>query len=251
MNPIIVLWAHPRSMSTATERIMRERGDLWCAHEPFMYDYYVHRKAGRMPHFDAQPDHPVTYAEIRNMLLTRAEAGPVFFKDMAYYVLPYLLDDPEFAARLTHGFIIRDPVAALLSYHKLDPDFTLEEAGIEAQWRLYQGLRDMGHAPAVIAAEDVRRDARAMMAAFWAKIGLPDCAAAFEWQDTAPEDWQQVGSWHGTASKSRKIRPMTADEARKKQIEVNSLIKDAPHLGDYLCHHQPFYEKLKADALEA
>ena len=49
-----VLWSHPRSMSTATERIMRERGDLDCAHEPFMYDYYVHRKRRVMPHFDVQ-----------------------------------------------------------------------------------------------------------------------------------------------------------------------------------------------------
>ena len=28
MKPIIFLWAHPRSMSTALERVMRERGDF-------------------------------------------------------------------------------------------------------------------------------------------------------------------------------------------------------------------------------
>ena len=38
-HPIIALWSHPRSMSTAFERIMRSRGDLDCLHEPFMYDY--------------------------------------------------------------------------------------------------------------------------------------------------------------------------------------------------------------------
>ncbi|MEZ5772185.1 MAG: hypothetical protein R3D61_11380 [Defluviimonas denitrificans] len=43
-HPIIAMWSHPRSMSTAIERIMRERGDLDCLHEPFMYDYYVHRQ---------------------------------------------------------------------------------------------------------------------------------------------------------------------------------------------------------------
>ncbi len=57
-HPIFVLWSHPRSMSTATERIMRERGDLDCAHEPFIYDYYVHRKIRVMPHFDVQEGHP-------------------------------------------------------------------------------------------------------------------------------------------------------------------------------------------------
>lgn len=33
--PIIALWAHPRSMSTAIERIMRERNDLCCL-QPFI-----------------------------------------------------------------------------------------------------------------------------------------------------------------------------------------------------------------------
>lgn len=32
--PIIALWCHPRSMSTAMERVMRERGDCRCFHEP-------------------------------------------------------------------------------------------------------------------------------------------------------------------------------------------------------------------------
>ena len=58
MYPIIVLWTHPRSLSTAIERVMRERGDLTCFHEPFMYDYYVHRQVRVMPHFDVMPDHP-------------------------------------------------------------------------------------------------------------------------------------------------------------------------------------------------
>lgn len=43
MNPIIFLWAHPRSMSTAIERIMRERGDFDCLHEPFLHYYYLQR----------------------------------------------------------------------------------------------------------------------------------------------------------------------------------------------------------------
>lgn len=56
MHPIIALWSHPRSMSTATERIMRERGDLRCFHEPFMYLYYVGDEIKEMPHFEADPE---------------------------------------------------------------------------------------------------------------------------------------------------------------------------------------------------
>ena len=54
MNPVIFLWAHPRSMSTAIERIMRERGDLECLHEPFLHYYYLHRSSKPLPHFDSE-----------------------------------------------------------------------------------------------------------------------------------------------------------------------------------------------------
>lgn len=35
MNPIYILWATPRSTSTAFEWMMRMRGDMACFHEPF------------------------------------------------------------------------------------------------------------------------------------------------------------------------------------------------------------------------
>ena len=114
---------------------MRERGDLRCAHEPFMYDYYVHRKVRTMPLFDVQPDHPVEYIDIRNQLLTWAGTSTVFFKDMSYYVMPQILEDEVFLGKITHCFLIRDPLASILSYFKLDPDVTLEEIGIEAHWQ--------------------------------------------------------------------------------------------------------------------
>ena len=74
MNPIIFLWAHPRSMSTAVERIMRERGDLDCLHEPFLHYYYQHRANKPLPHFERKADHPGSYEEtsdnLRDLSLT-------------------------------------------------------------------------------------------------------------------------------------------------------------------------------------
>jgi len=43
MHPVIILWAHPRPMSTAIESVMRKRGDLDCLHEPFL-PFYEHLK---------------------------------------------------------------------------------------------------------------------------------------------------------------------------------------------------------------
>ncbi|SLN53008.1 hypothetical protein PEL8287_02826 [Roseovarius litorisediminis] len=251
MHKIIVLWSHPRSMSTAMERIMRERGDLWCAHEPFMYDYYVARGAGHMPKFDVQPDHPTRYEDIRDMLLQRARTGPVFFKDMAYYVVPRIFEDPDFFGRLTHSFLIRNPMASLLSYHKLDPGLTQEEVGIEAQWQLYQALVDAGQTPAVIEAEAVRADTRGMMAKFWAHIGLDWREEAFDWAREPPKDWEQVGAWHEEVSTSSGIRAADAEEMLRKEMAFETCTETAPRLKDYLAHHLPFYQRLARVALSS
>lgn len=239
MHPIIVLWSHPRSMSTAIERVMRERGDLWCAHEPFMYNYYVHRKVRQMPGFDVQPDHPTSYDDIRAMLLQKGDEGPVFFKDMAYYVMPRLLEDTGFAARLTHCFLIRHPLASILSYFKLDPNFSCEEIGLEAEWQLYEGLCAAGHDPAVIEAETVRADTRGTMAALWNRVGLDWRDEAFDWARETPQDWEQVGAWHEDVSTSSGIRGADAEELLRKELEFEALAETAPQLQTYLEHHLP------------
>ena len=47
MNPIYILWATPRSTSTAFEWMMRMRGDMACFHEPFGEAWYQ----GFLPHY--------------------------------------------------------------------------------------------------------------------------------------------------------------------------------------------------------
>jgi hypothetical protein len=250
MHKIIGLWSHPRSMSTAMERVMRERGDLWCGHEPFMYDYYVHRKVRAMPHFDKMEDHPVSYADVRDMLLSRAETTQVFFKDMSYYVIPDILGDTAFLDRLTNCFLIRNPLASISSYYKLDPDFTLEEVGIEAQWRHFAGLQDAGRAPIVIEAETIRRNPRKAIGALWRQIGLPYVEKAFGWQDALPADWQQTEGWHAGVTSSNAIRPLTKDEEVEQQATFELLAARAPHLRQYLDHHLHYYDRLRHHALK-
>jgi hypothetical protein len=77
-----------------------------------------------MPHFEAEHERPATLAAICAMLVEAARDKPVFFKDMSYYVAGALDDDRAFFAALTDVFLIRDPRRSLISYFKLDPDFT-------------------------------------------------------------------------------------------------------------------------------
>lgn len=250
MHPIIALWSHPRSMSTATERIMRERGDLTCFHEPFMYDYYINRKVRVMPHFEAEKDRPVTYENVRDTLLETAQSNPVFIKDMSYYVFPHILEDKEFSECLTNCFLIRDPVASIASYFKLDAQVSLHEIGLEAQALHYAALVEKdGKRPVVIKAEDIRSDAPKALNKLWQAISLPEADHAFGWQSEKPSDWQQVAGWHGDVSSSSGIRPITPEEISKQREKFEVMSQEHPKMKAYLEHHQPFYEALNASAL--
>ena len=251
MHPVIILWAHPRSMSTAIERIMRERGDLDCIHEPFLHYYYLERTHRGLPHFDSDKHHPTSYAATRDMILQHAESGPVFAKDMSYYVMPEILDDEEFCRRIRHCFLIRNPLRSILSYYRLDRAVSLPEIGIEAQWLHLQGLRELGIDDSlVLEAEAVQNDSAAAMSVFWQALGLDFRQHALSWeQNKIPADWQYVQGWHRSVGASSGIRQSSAAEADKSRVEFEDLCKLAPQLSGFLQHHQPFYEYLRAHSL--
>jgi len=248
MYPIIILWAHPRSMSTAIERIMRERGDFDCLHEPFLHYYYLERSCGKpLPHFDNEQDHPVDYVETRDMILQRAEQAPVFAKDMSYYVVPEILQDYEFCRQVRHCFLIRNPLRSIMSYYKLDPDVTLDEIGIEAQREHLQGLQQLGiENSVVLEAEAVQASAAQVMRLFWQALDLDNDEQALSWgQESSPQDWQYVQGWHQSVSDSQGIRVASGQEAEQAAIEFDQLCQQAPQLNEFLNHHLPFYEQLK------
>lgn len=248
--PIIALWSHPRSMSTAFERIMRARGDLDCLHEPFMYDYYINRSTKKMPHFDALDEHPKSYDAIRAMILEKAENGPVFFKDMSYYVVPHIFADQAFMDRVTHSFLIRDPKASLVSYAKLDPDLLLEEVGLAAQWLQARHLMaQTAKPPIVVESEKVQADPQGQMRTYWQAVGLADKPAALDWNEPAPTDWQQVQAWHQDVMSSKTIRPISAEQVAETQKAFDKLVASAPRFAQFYAHHLPFYGKLKQYAL--
>lgn len=247
MHPIIALWSHPRSMSTATERVMRERGDLRCFHEPFMYLYYVGDGVKEMPHFDADAEHPTSYEGIRSTLLEAGEEGPVFFKDMSYYVLDRIREDEEFAKRLTNTFLIRDPAKSIVSFYRKDPGVELEEIGIEAQWRHFEWLTELFRArPPVMDAADIQADPAGMIRAWCDAIRLEFLPHSLEWDRPPPPEWESVAVWHGEVIASRGIgKRKPTPGAGSADITLDS----APQLRRYYEHHLPFYEALRKHRL--
>lgn len=232
---------------------MRERGDCTCFHEPFMYDYYVHRAVRTMPLFDLEPHRPQSYGDIRDMLLAAAADQTVFIKDMSYYVVPALFHDAGFAQQITHCFLVRDPMKSIVSYHKLDPDLSCEEIGIEAQWRHFDWLQtQLGITAPVVRAEDLQRDPIGIVGTLWQRLGLVHRREAFSWEDDeAPEDWGQVAGWHNQVSGSQGICKPADEAAEERRKTFDRAAKNAPQLNAFLEHHQPYYDRLCEHALTA
>jgi hypothetical protein len=234
-------------MSTAIERVMRERGDFDCVHEPFLHHYYLQRSTRALPHFDSAQDHPLSYEDTRDLLLQRAEKAPVFAKDMSYYVMPEILQDEEFCRRVRHCFLIRNPLLSIMSYYKLDAEVELDEIGLEAQWRHLQGLQKLDITNSVVLeAEAVQADTEQAMRLFWQALDLDYNQKALSWeQESTPQDWQYVQGWHQSVSGSQGIREPSASEMEQAQEEFDQLCERLPRLKEFLRHHLPFYERLK------
>ena len=246
MHRLIFLWCHPRSLSSAMERVMIERGDMATLHEPFLYLYYVHDARKRLPHHDVDPERPASYEDVRSMILDAARTRPVFVKDMCYYVSDYILADEHFIRRMTSTFLIRDPGRSIPSYHRLDPGVTLEEIGCEAQYRHFERVRELtGRTPIVIDAADLAQDAAGTLRAYCQALGLPFMPRALEWEETLPVAWRDVSGWHAALAGSRGItRPRRPSGSKDPGLEA------APHLRDYYEHHLPFYRKMRAHRLK-
>ena len=237
-------------MSTAIERVMRERGDFECLHEPFLHYYYLERSDRPFPHFETEQEHPSRFADVRDLILQKAEQNPVFAKDMSYYVLPELFEYGKFCRRIQHCFLIRHPLRSILSYYKLDPGMSRYEIGLEAQWQHFCRLRDIGIEPGpVIEAEKIQADSAGMMRRFWHELGLDFREQALGWEaGKIPEDWDYVKGWHGSVGDSAGIRPVESDLQEAEQA-FGEACEQAPRLREYLEHHLPFYRHLQQYAV--
>jgi hypothetical protein len=113
--------------------MIMERGDFKVIHEPFSLFYYAKEMRAAAAHMNLDPNAPLDFPAIMAHIRSEAEKAPVFFKDMCYHALSRA--DRFFLGEFVNTFIIRDPAITLPSHYKMNPDFTLEEAGYQAQYR--------------------------------------------------------------------------------------------------------------------
>lgn len=231
-----VLWATPRSASTAFERMAIERGDHTVLTEPFSLAYYygpdaVSDRYGRA-------DRPgCSYPEV----LDRVEQAerPLFFKDMPHHLGPLL--GPDVLARWHSTFLIRDPAWTLPSMARIWPDVTDDELGFEAQRRAFDLCRELtGEIPLVIDSADLRREPEAVIRAWCDEVGVEFLPEALIWEPGMPEQWLEWEEWFSSTAKTSGFVPPQP----RPEPEVT------PEQAERIAVAREHYDVLKAHRLE-
>lgn len=233
----VALWAVPRSISTAFERIFVERGDFTVFHEPFSASYYysIERRSDRFA--SEEPKEEYGYAKVLAQILAPSEK-PVFIKDMAYHIAGFM--SPEFVATFRNTFIIREPRYVLASLHEMWPDFTFEEAGYEQLHRLFEHALEAGQEPVVIDASDLSENPEGIVAAYCKKLGIPFMPASLSWEPREVPEWKMWDSWHQEAQKSTGISTVSS-----KEVRLSEELEEVYH------RCLPYYKALYVERLHA
>ncbi|NEC09499.1 sulfotransferase family protein [Streptomyces sp. SID7909] len=237
MHESIALWSHPRSVSTALERCFMERGDFKVFHEALAYVYFVHEERAAIPHKNPDPDHPRTYADVKNMMEQARTTRPVFHKDFPYHAIDHLVGDPDYLRGQTNTFLIRDPAEAVLSHASVHPELTREVLGYEQLARLFDFVRELtGTTPVVINARDLAASPAATINAYCDAVGIPFLPGALSWDSGERPEWTTWSGWHTDVADSSGFRP----PARKYRFSYET----RPELREFVDHCRPFYAHL-------
>ncbi|MFY1631734.1 hypothetical protein ACN27F_00410 [Solwaraspora sp. WMMB335] len=234
-GPVIVLWAHPRAVSTAFLRMMIARGDVTVVHEPMVTLTDLGQVT--VPDGAGATTTVTTAGELYENLATLARRRPVFVKDTVEYRYRHLFDHPREAARLRHTFIVRHPARTISSHYAMNPNVTCPEIGYEHQWELFDLARRVtGQVPTVVSAEELVRDPQRVVASYCAAVGLRYLPQALRWSAQDRTEWARTRRWHTDVIDSTGF----AEVPRSYPVTVDN----DPLLRSYFEYHYPFYQRL-------
>lgn len=198
----VALWAVPRSISTAFERIFVERDDFKVFHEPFSASYYYSTERRSNRYADEEPKAEYAHERVLAEIL-QSDEKPVFLKDMAYHTAGFMT--PEFVAKFRNTFLIREPRYVLASLYEMWPDLTFEEAGYEELYRLFGYAAEEDPEPVVVDAYDLSENPDGVVSAYCERLDIPHRPEALSWKPRQVPEWKMWEGWHDDAQQSTGI----------------------------------------------
>ena len=185
---------------TAFERVFVERDDLEVLHEPFSASYYYSEDRLSDRHSDVAPRAENNYENVLAEVF-KPRQKRLFLKDMPYQARGVM--SPEFIARFTNTFIIRDPKYVLSSLYKMWPDFTLEETGYEQIYWAFRYAEEAGEDPVVVDAMTFSENPVGIVSAYCERVGIPFRPDALSWEPGRSRREELGGVARGGAAEHR------------------------------------------------
>ncbi len=208
---ILVLWATPRSTSTAFEWMMRTRGDFVTLHEPFGPAYYRGDDRRTTRPDENPPDVGRTYASTWREILDARNEGRVFSKDFPNYIMH--MAENDFLDQFQHTFLIRDPAKVLASMYNQWDEFTMDEASFADLHKMFDlVVNRYGEIPPVIDSDDLLDDTAGIVNSYCDAVGIEFIPQALDWTegDRIEVTWYG-GAWHDSLKASTSLSRQPAE----------------------------------------
>ena len=239
-SPHIFLWCHPRSLSSAFERSIRELKGVKVIYEAHVGVYYKGQ----------------TYESVDEELLQPySEYDAVFIKDHAYYIKGRYKNyiSGEFSS-FKHTFLIRDPRKSFHSFIHLSKEAGFhiipEEYGVRELYDMYKVVKEgIDPNPVIVDADDLLNNPKEIMRSYCNATGLVYTDDMLTWTPGIVEDWKKTNPYHMIFHKTAMMSsgftkptdstspPMNIDEL---PTDVKEILQDA-----MACYQEMYSARIK------
>lgn len=246
----ILLWAVPRSISTAFFRAMMNHSNTKALLEPYAKSYYYGPERVSTRYGDEPSQDYCTYKDVKASLEEAfPEADVVFVKDMAYYLVNKMNPDvlPE---KYIHTFLLRDPHKSVYSLYKMSLNkdltgwdhFDANEVGFAELYKMFNIVTEqLGQDAIIIDADDLLKHPETMLRLYCDKVGISYQDRMLNWEE-APSDmsvFQEWMPWFEGVLTSKTFQP-SATKPKSPQV-----MPDLPrHVQKAIEDNMVFYNKM-------
>lgn len=251
-HKIQIMMTVPRTISTAFERAMIERGDHKVFHEPWNSEYIYRNQLGGAP--PAEILQAGGYLGVKELFYRYSLQRPVYVKDMIWAIKDEILNDEALLSdpNVVLSILIRDPALSIESFFiKISENLSLDKAIEITRWvfrydalvllaEKYQQIR--GEWPILVDAEQLCVNPAVVMQNYCQRAGICYIPEALTWGKKMPEDWEHFMRWHLKAAESEGfLMPINKVNERFSSVPEAYV----PLLEEIYQEQMPHYEKLE------
>ena len=200
---LFALWAIPRSRSTAFFRMMVQRGDCLCIHEPFCAitdDGQVDLPDGNGGKISLHKQQQVI-----EHLLTLAQKQQVFFKETTDYNYSNLLETDLFNTSVKNAFMIRNPEEVISSHLRMNPKAKQNSMGFGYVLDLVKRMQQLKQSYHMIDSIDLINKTNKTVKNYCDFANLDFMPEALNWQVDDRQEWSRSKNWHQDTAQSMGI----------------------------------------------